>query len=109
MQFKTELANEFRRQLIVGVPSNDDETNLKLLANQLRQGKLRIKLFLRHTLHAKLYLLFRPKDYNNPITGYVGSSNLTMAGLSSQGELNVDVLDQDATEKLAQWFDQRTE
>ena len=29
----------------------------------------------------------------NPIIGFVGSSNLTSAGLSKQGELNVDVLD----------------
>jgi len=42
-----------------------------------------------------LYLLYRT-DFNNPITGYLGSSNLTFAGLSKQGELNIDVLDQDA-------------
>ena len=34
-----------------------------------------VKLFLRHSLHAKLYLLFRA-DPINPITGYLGSSNL---------------------------------
>ncbi|MCI0539057.1 MAG: SNF2-related protein [Verrucomicrobiales bacterium] len=45
----------------------------------------------------------------NPIVGYLGSSNLTLAGLSHQGELNVDVLDHDATEKLARWFEQRWE
>ena len=38
---------------------------------------------------------------------YLGSSNLTFAGLSAQGELNVDVLDQDATVKLKQWFEDR--
>ncbi|SPE62474.1 conserved hypothetical protein [Verrucomicrobia bacterium] len=65
-----------------------------------------VKLFLRHTLHAKLYLCFRP-DLNNPITGFLGSSNLTLAGLSNQGELNIDVLDQDATRKLEQWFKDR--
>lgn len=37
----------------------------------------------------------------------MGSSNLTFAGLSQQGELNVDVLDHDATEKLAGWFESR--
>ncbi|MCL4553464.1 MAG: NgoFVII family restriction endonuclease, partial [Candidatus Marsarchaeota archaeon] len=38
---------------------------------------------------------------------YLGSSNLTLAGLSQQGELNVDVLDRDACEKLARWFEDR--
>lgn len=59
-----------------------------------------VKLFLKHTLHAKLYLHFRP-DPINPIIGYLGSSNLTFSGLSHQGELNVDVLDHDAGQKLA--------
>jgi hypothetical protein len=42
-----------------------------------------------------------------PLIGYVGSSNLTMAGLSKQGELNVDVLEQDAALKLSYWFEDR--
>ena len=57
-------------------------------------------------LHAKLYLLFRP-DPINPTVGYLGSSNLTLSGLSYQGELNVDVLDHDACQKLAMWFEDR--
>src|SRR5438270_686306 len=61
---------------------------------------------LQDTLHAKLYLLFR-LDPINPTVGYLGSSNLTLAGLSRQGELNVDVLDHDACQKLAGWFEDR--
>ncbi len=106
LRLKRELAEEFRRQLTIGAPSNSDEATLKQLANQLRQDKLEVKLYLRHSLHAKLYLLHR-KDFNNPISGYVGSSNLTLAGLAYQGELNVDVLDQDAAKKLANWFEDR--
>ena len=67
-----------------------------------------VKLFLRHPLHAKLYLLFR-RDPVNPTIGFLGSSNLTFAGLSVQGELNIDVLDHDACEKLAEWFEERWE
>ncbi len=37
----------------------------------------------------------------------MGSSNLTLAGLSKQGELNVDVQDSDACQKLVAWFDDR--
>ena len=43
--------------------------------------------------------LFR-NDEITPIIGYLGSSNLTLAGLSRQGELNIDVLEQDAAQKL---------
>ena len=34
-------------------------------------------------------------------------SNLTLAGLSRHGELNVDVLDHLGTDKLSKWFDER--
>ncbi len=103
---KRHVAEEFRQQLISGVPSNADEAVLRQLASQLRAGKLVVKVYLRHPLHAKLYLLFR-RDPINPIVGYLGSSNLTLAGLSGQGELNVDVLDSDAAIKLADWFEAR--
>jgi len=106
VRLKRKLAEEFRNQLALGTPSDSDEAGLRRLAAQLKSGKLAVKLFLRHTLHAKLYLCFR-NDFNNPRVGYVGSSNLTFAGLSRQGELNVDVLDHDATAKLAKWFEDR--
>ena len=100
------MAEDFRTQLALGAPTNEDEDGLRRLANQLRAGKVVVKLFLRHALHAKLYLTYRT-DPNNPKTGFLGSSNLTFAGLSSQGELNIDVLDQDACNKLESWFEAR--
>ena len=106
LQLKTRLAQEFREQLSIGIPTNADEGGLRRLAAQLRSGTVRVKLFLRHPLHAKLYLLFRD-DPLSPRVAYLGSSNLTLPGLSGQGELNVDVLDHDATEKLARWFQER--
>ncbi|MBI2864011.1 MAG: NgoFVII family restriction endonuclease [Chloroflexi bacterium] len=106
LRLRKRLAEEFRDQLTIGVPTNEDEAALRRLAAQIRASKVVVKLHLRHTLHAKLYLLFRP-DPINPTVGYLGSSNLTFAGLSHQGELNVDVLDQDAAHKLAAWFEDR--
>jgi superfamily II DNA or RNA helicase len=106
VRLKKRLAEEFRQQLLMGVPTNEDERGLRRLVAQIRAQKVVVRLFLRHPLHAKLYLLFR-HDPINPIVGYLGSSNLTLAGLADQGELNIDVLDGDACQKLAKWFEDR--
>lgn len=106
IRLKKKLAEDFRSQLTLGVPTDEDEAGLRRLASQLKAGKVVVKLFLKHPLHAKLYLCFR-QDTINPVIGYLGSSNLTLAGLSHQGELNVDVLDHDAAQKLAKWFEDR--
>lgn len=103
---RVQLAAQLREQLVIGAPTNEDEDGLRNLAAQLRSRKVVVRLHLRHPLHAKLYLLHRD-DPSSPIVGYLGSSNLTLAGLSGQGELNVDVLDSDATLKLQQWFEDR--
>ena len=106
LRLKQELAEKFREQLTVGVPTRADEKGLRQLARQIRDDKVKVKLFLRHPLHAKLYLLYR-SDPITPTVGYLGSSNLTLAGLSRQGELNVDVVDSDACQKLEDWFENR--
>jgi superfamily II DNA or RNA helicase len=106
LNLKKQAAHEFKRQLALGAPTNEDEAGLRRLSRQIGSGKVQVKLFLRHPLHAKLYLCHRV-DPNNPTMGFLGSSNLTLAGLSKQGELNIDVLDHDACRKLQTWFNER--
>jgi len=108
VEIKKKLALEFKDQLTIGIPTNDDEKYLRILKSQIIHGKVKIKLFLKYPLHAKLYLAYRD-DQINPIIGFLGSSNLTLAGLSKQGELNIDVLDKDAATKLSDWFEDRWE
>lgn len=103
---REEAARHFRDQLTFGAPTNDAEAGLRRLSQQLKDGRVVVKLYTRERLHAKLYLLYRD-DVNNPITGFLGSSNLTLAGLAKQGELNVDVLEHDACKKLEAWFEAR--
>ena len=106
LKLKKNLAQEFKDQLTLGYPTEADEKGLRKLSRQIKEQKVFVKLYLKTGLHAKLYLLFRD-DKINPSIGYLGSSNLTLAGLSGQGELNIDVLDQDAADKLAKWFEER--
>lgn len=105
-RLKRRITKSFKEQLEFGVPSKAAETALRRLAAQLRARKVFLKAFLRYPLHAKLYLVQRD-DPVTPLVGFVGSSNLTLAGLSQQGELNVDVVEQDAAQKMQAWFDDR--
>lgn len=106
VKLKKRLAQEFKDQLTIGIPTDADEHALRKLSKQLKDEKVVVKLHLRYTLHAKLYLAYSD-DKRVPVVGFLGSSNLTLAGLAKQGELNIDVMDQDAANKLANWFDDR--
>jgi hypothetical protein len=104
-RIKRKYVEEFRSQLSFGAPNNQDEAALQRLSAQIKAGKVTVKLFARHTLHAKLYLIYLPEI--TPRMAYLGSSNLTLSGLSKQGELNIDVNDRNATETLETWFEDK--
>jgi len=106
-RLKDRVLEDLRKQLYNGIPDNRYERYLRKLASQLRSKKVVVKIYLKR-LHAKLYLAYK-EDEDHPEVGYVGSSNLTLAGLSKQGELNVRVTDQSSAEKLSEWFDKRWE
>ncbi|GAB6391483.1 MAG: NgoFVII family restriction endonuclease [Treponematales bacterium] len=108
LEKKKRLAADLRRQLTIGTPTNRDEETLRKLCAQLRSRRMVVKLHLAFRLHAKLYLAYRD-DYNAPAIGFLGSSNLTFSGIQGQGELNIDVNDKDAAQKLANWFTDRWE
>lgn len=103
---KQAIIQQFREQLTIGTTNAEEKDSLQSLARQIRQGKLTVKLYTRHPLHAKLYIFHRTDDAT-PRAGYLGSSNLTHAGLSGQGELNIQVFDGDASMKLSNWFEER--
>ena len=98
--------DSFAKQLTLGNPTAEDEENLQRLMTQLETGKTRVRFYGRRPLHAKLYMIHR-EDNVAAVAGVVGSSNLTLAGLEDNYELNVDVLDQDTARKLAEWFEER--
>ena len=105
-KWRAETLKKFRNQLMIGCPSNEDESALRKLAQQLKAKKVILKCWTRHPLHAKLYLTFNKKEFAGKI-GFLGSSNLTYAGLEKNGELNIDVLDQQALKDLSLWFEDK--
>ena len=47
LRLKKRLAEEFREQLTLGAPTNEDEAGLRKLAKQIKAKKVVVKLFLR--------------------------------------------------------------
>ena len=108
-QCKLRIAQDFRKQLLLGLPTKKDEHTLRQLSRQMKEDKVCVKLYLRHPLHAKLYLAYRPDDNFNKIPAIMGSSNLTYSGLTGNGELNAEFGDSDQANKFAEWFEDRWE
>lgn len=106
-KIKRRIAQDFRNQFLLGIPTKHDEWTLRRLSAQLKSRKVVVKLSVKEPLHAKLYLAYRPEDRFNPILAIMGSSNLTYSGLTKQGELNAEFQDRDQAEKLSAWFEAR--
>ena len=106
-QCKLEIARDFRKQLLLGLPTKQDEWTLRRLSTQLKENKICVKLYCKEPLHAKLYLAHRPEDNIHKIQAILGSSNLTYSGLTRQGELDTDIENSHDLESLAKWFDDR--
>ncbi len=104
---RDQLVAHLRTQLMRGLATAKGQETLQTLKKQLSDGTVAMKVFTEKPLHGKTYIFHAPDK--KPLTkwGYVGSSNLTGAGLHNNLELNIDVQDSDATEKLASWFLER--
>lgn len=104
---KEQLVKHLRTQLMRGLPSESQQKTLRQLKMQLQEGALEMKVFTAAPLHGKTYIFHAPGNAFAERRAYVGSSNLTNAGLFNNLELNIDVTDNDASGKLAQWFSGR--
>ena len=101
------IAQEFRRQLLLGNPSKISENILRRLSQQMKDKKVAVRLYLNGQLHAKLYLAYSPENRSHPAEAIMGSSNLTFPGLNAQGELNAPFEQKVYTDILVGWFDDR--
>jgi len=104
---RDQLVKHLRTQLMRGLATPTGQATLQTLKRQLRDGVVAMKVFTEKPLHGKTYIFHAPDKKHAARWAYVGSSNLTGAGLHRNLELNIDVQDSDATGKLATWFGQR--
>lgn len=100
-----ETAGNLRKTIEVMDQTDDGEALVKTLIQLIEEKRLEVKVYTKGCLHAKAYIFDYGKDnYENGIA-VVGSSNLTLSGLSHNTELNVVVHGNENHERLGKWFD----
>lgn len=85
--------------------TTDDETVVKILIEMMKSEQLEVRVYPKEKLHAKAYI-FQPKDKDFAQgMGIVGSSNLSLAGISQNSELNLKTYNPSDVNDLLDWFD----
>lgn len=85
--------------------TDDGEALVKTLIQLIEEKRLEVKVYTKGRLHAKAYIFdYGEGSYENGIA-VVGSSNLSLSGLSHNSELNVVVHGNENHERLGDWFD----
>ena len=81
-------------------------TALRKLVAALNAGNVEIRRYERAFLHAKAYILGSTEGGNSGARGTIaGSSNLTVAGLTTNLELNLGRYDPPVVQRSIRWFD----
>ncbi len=87
------------------MPQTDEAKQvIRTLSEMIATKKLKVRVYTKGRLHAKAYIFDYKSGYETG-TSIVGSSNLTLAGLTSNTELNVVVSGNANQEQLRNWFD----
>jgi superfamily II DNA/RNA helicase len=99
--------NQIRSQIELMAQTDSAQKLIHSLVGMIKDRRLEVKVYTKNTLHAKAYIF----DYNSLLMGksggaIVGSSNLSLAGLSLNSELNVIIDGDENHQQLTSWFDE---
>jgi superfamily II DNA or RNA helicase len=107
MREMAERAGENLRGAVELMDQTDEgERLVRALVRLIEEKRLHVRVHTRGRLHAKAYIFdYPPRGHYEKGIAIVGSSNLTLAGLTHNTELNVVVHGNDNHAALARWFD----
>jgi superfamily II DNA/RNA helicase len=114
-QMVGETAGNLRLSMEVMDQTHESESLVKTLVRIIEETRLKVRVYTKGRMHAKAYIF----DYGTvfdergqPVTRHekgiaiVGSSNLTLSGVTHNTELNVVVQGNDNHAELGRWFDE---
>ena len=87
--------------------TNEAEALIKSLVQMIAEKRLLVRVYTKGRLHAKAYIFdYRQDGRYEKGAAIIGSSNLTLSGLSHNTELNVVVQGAANHSALCRWFDE---
>ena len=113
-QMANETAENIRSSMELMDQTDEAEALVKTLVRMIEEKRLKVKVYTKGRLHAKAYIfdygtLFdsdgKPVERHEKGIAIVGSSNLTLSGVTHNTELNVVVQGNDNHTELGHWFD----
>lgn len=105
-QVITDSKDNVKQSLEYMNQSIEDKTVVESLVAMMQKKQLEVRVYPKEKLHAKAYI-FQPKDKDfSQGLGIVGSSNLSIAGISQNSELNLKTYNSPDVNQLLAWFDE---
>ena len=88
---RQQVSNEVLQELEKSHDSSEIETGVKKFVEWVRSGKLEVRAYPSHDLHAKVYTMTFAEGDRDKGRVITGSSNLTESGLQDNLEFNVEL------------------
>lgn len=110
-----DTASNIRTSLELMDQTDDGEQVVRTLVRLIEEERLKVRVYTKGRLHAKAYVFDYGPVFSRAGTpvpreergiAIVGSSNLTLAGVTDNTELNVVVHGNDNHARLVSWFDE---
>lgn len=94
----------YHKEIAHLVQNDDTEIGLRALWELVSEGRIEIRVYTKGFMHSKAYIFATPNRHSKG-TAIVGSSNLTISGLSNNAELNIIIRNDNDYIEVNQWFD----
>src|SRR5439155_13324898 len=110
-----ETAANIRSSVELMDQTDESEALVKTLARMIEEKRIKVRVYTKGRLHAKAYifdygdvydLLGNKLDRHENGIAVVGSSNLTLSGVTHNTELNIAVQGNNNHAELVRWFDE---
>lgn len=85
--------------------SDENQKMINTLKEMIAKDQMKVRVYTQGRLHSKAYIFYYPEERHDNGNAIIGSSNLSLGGLTNNTELNAVVAGNRNHEKLSNWFD----